>query len=225
MAYLGPGSAGHYVKMVHNGIEYAIMELIAETYDLMKRGFGLSDDEMHTVYAQWNQQELNSFLLEITANIFEKVDPTTGRRLIDVILDVARQKGTGMWTSQDAMELHVPVPSIDTAVEMRDLSVFENERKTANAELAGPTARYHQDRHASIPQLANALYMGMIIAFAQGFTQLRAASTAYQYDIHLDDVARIWRGGCIIRAELLQRILQIYQQQPALANLLLDAGL
>lgn len=225
VTYLGPGAAGHYVKMVHNGIEYAIMELIAETYDLMKRGFGLSDDELHTVYAQWNQTELNSFLLEITAHIFNKVDPVTGHRLIDVILDVARQKGTGMWASQDAMELHVPIPLIDTAVEMRDHSMFEKERQTASTLLTGPTGRYHEERHAAIPQIANALYLGIITAFAQGFAQLRAASNAYQYDLHLAEIAGIWRGGCIIRAALLQRIQQIFAEQPTLAHLMLDHGL
>lgn len=225
VAYLGPGSAGHYVKMVHNGIEYAIMELIAETYDMLKRGFGLNDDELHGVFQQWNRTDLNSFLLDITTRIFSKVDPVSGHRLIDVILDVARQKGTGMWASQDAMELHVPVPLMDTAVEMRDLSMFEEERQTASTLLTGPTGRYHEERHAEIPQLANALFLGIITAFAQGFAQLRSASMAYQYDLHLGDIARIWRGGCIIRAAFLQQIQHIYEQQPALQHLMLDPGL
>jgi 6-phosphogluconate dehydrogenase len=133
VAYLGPGSAGHFVKMVHNGIEYGVMQLIAETYDLMKRGLALTDDELHDVFSAWNNGELNGYLMEITNQIFSQVDETTGQRLIDEILDVAKQKGTGMWTSQSAMELQVPIPTIDLAVAMRDLSVFAKERERACA--------------------------------------------------------------------------------------------
>jgi 6-phosphogluconate dehydrogenase len=149
VTYLGPGSAGHYVKMVHNGIEYGLMQLIAESYDLMKRGLGLSDDELHDVYARWNETELNGFLIEITAQIFRQVDEKTGRRLVDVILDEARQKGTGKWTSQDGMELQAPTPTIDAAVAARDLSTYKTERETASRLLGGPSPSFQGERGAS----------------------------------------------------------------------------
>jgi 6-phosphogluconate dehydrogenase len=223
MTYLGPGSAGHYVKMVHNGIEYGLMQLIAEAYDLMKRGLGLTDDELHAVYNQWNHAELNGYLMEITANIFLHVDEQTGKRLIDVILDAAKQKGTGMWTSQDAMDLQVPVPTIDIAVAMRNLSAFESERVAASKALDGPTPAFQGDREGFLGRLRNALYTAMIITYAQGMAQLRSASQAYEYDLDLEAVARIWRGGCIIRAALLEDIRAAYRTQPDLANLLVDS--
>jgi 6-phosphogluconate dehydrogenase len=223
MTYLGPGSAGHYVKMVHNGIEYGLMQLIAEAYDLMKRGLGLTDDELHAVYNQWNHAELNGYLMEITANIFLHVDEQTGKRLIDVILDAAKQKGTGMWTSQDAMDLQVPVPTIDIAVAMRNLSAFESERVAASKALGGPTPAFQGDREGFLGRLRNALYTAMIITYAQGMAQLRSASQAYEYDLDLEAVARIWRGGCIIRAALLEDIRTAYRTQPDLANLLVDS--
>src|SRR5262249_38026863 len=157
VTYVGAGSAGHYVKMVHNGIEYGVMQLIAETYDLMKRGLGLGNDELRAVYQRWNQGELNSYLLEITAQIFLLVDKETGRRLIDVILDVARQKGTGKWTSQDALDLQVPVPTMDAAVMMRDLSGHESERAAARQMLPGPVAAFTGNREAFLGQLRQAL--------------------------------------------------------------------
>jgi len=225
VTYLGPGSAGHYVKMVHNGIEYGLMQLIADTYDLMKRGLGLNDDELHDVYAEWNSAELGGFLMEITAQIFLKEDAVTHRRLIDVILDVARQKGTGMWASQDAMDLHLPVPLIDTAVEMRDLSGFEGERKEAARLLSGPAGPSRGDRTTELARLHNAMYIGMVFAYAQGLAQMQAASNHYGYGYALAEIARIWRGGCIIRAAFLERIRQIYQAQPGLTRLFLDPGL
>jgi 6-phosphogluconate dehydrogenase len=225
VTYLGPGSAGHYVKMVHNGIEYGLMQLIAETYDLMKRGLGLNDDELHTVYARWTQQELNSYLLEITARIFLQVDEQTGKRLIDVILDEAKQKGTGMWTSQDAMELQVPLPTIDVAVAMRNLSAFEDERKAAGKVLIGPATKFQGDRQGFTEHLREALYAAMVVTYAQGMAQLRVASQAHEYDLKLEDVARIWRGGCIIRAALLEKIRAAYHNQPDLPNVLLDPEL
>ena len=161
VAWLGPGSAGHFVKMVHNGIEYAVMQLIAETYDLMKRGLGLNDDELHDVYSAWNTGELNSYLLEITSHIFAKQDEKTGKRLIDEILDVAKQTGTGMWTSQSAMELQVPIPTIDLAVAMRDLSVFAKERDEANRLLLRPIRRFEGDRNNFLNELRGALYAGI----------------------------------------------------------------
>jgi 6-phosphogluconate dehydrogenase len=225
VTYLGPASAGHYVKMVHNGIEYGFMQLIAETYDLMKRGLGFNDDQLHAVYKRWKQAELNSYLLEITADIFLQVDQKTGKRLIDVILDEAKQKGTGMWTSQDAMDLQVPVPNIDIAVAMRNLSAFEDERVEASRVLVGPKATFEVDMQEFIEKLGDALYAAMIITYAQGMAQLRRASSNYAYDLDLEAVARIWRGGCIIRAALLEEIRAAYRGQPELPNLLADTDL
>jgi 6-phosphogluconate dehydrogenase len=221
IAYLGPGSAGHFVKMVHNGIEYAVMQLLAETYDLMKRGLGLSDDELREVYDTWNQGELNGYLIEITSRIFGKVDERTGKRLIDEILDVAKQKGTGMWTSQSAMELQVPIPTIDLAVAMRDLSVFEKQRETAGEIFQRPIPPFAGDRKTFIDKIGNALHAAMIVVYAQGMAVLAAASDTYKYHLDLETVARIWRGGCIIRAVLLEDIRMAYRNQPGLPNLLL----
>ena len=221
VTYLGPGSAGHFVKMVHNGIEYAVMQLLAETYDLMKRGLGLRDDELRGVYDTWNQGELNGYLVEITGRIFNKIDETTGKRLIDEILDVAKQKGTGMWTSQSAMELQVPIPTIDLAVAMRDLSVLEEQRETAGEIFKRSIPAFGGDHKVFLDQLAHALYAGMIIAYAQGMAVLTAASDKYEYHLDLEAVARIWRGGCIIRAALLEDIRMAYRNQPFVPNLLL----
>jgi 6-phosphogluconate dehydrogenase len=211
--------------MVHNGIEYGLMQLIAESYDLMKRGLGLNDDEMHDIVNLWNQEELSGYLVEITADILTKRDEQTGQRLIDVILDKAKQKGTGMWSSQDAMELGVPVPTIDIAVAMRNLSALEEERRAASRVLQGPEPLFEGDLWDSVEQLRHALYAAMIMTYTQGLAQLRAASKRYEYDLDLEAVARIWRGGCIIRAALLERIRAAYQARPDLANLLLDPDL
>ena len=221
VAYLGPGSAGHFVKTVHNGIEYALMQLLAETYDLMKRGLGLSDDQLRDVYDRWNQGELNGYLVEITSRIFSKVDEKTGKRLIDEILDVGKQNGTGMWTSQSAMELQVPIPTIDLAVAMRDMSVLEKQRETAGEIFQRPIPALAGDREIFVDQLGHALHAGMIVAYAQGMAVLAAASDKYQYHLDLERVARIWRGGCIIRAALLEDIRMAYRNQPGLPNLLL----
>lgn len=225
VTYLGPGSAGHYVKMVHNGIEYGIMQQIAETYDLMKRGLGLNDDEIHEVYASWNQAELSAYLIEISAAIFKQVDKVTGKRLIDVILDEAKQKGTGMWTSQDAMDLQVPVPTIDIAVAMRNLSAIKTERQRANSQLGHALTPYTGERQAFIQHLRGALYAGILMTYAQGFSQLAAASREHAYGYKLDGVARIWRGGCIIRSALLEKIRAAFIKTPDLPNLLLDPEL
>jgi 6-phosphogluconate dehydrogenase len=225
VAYLGPGSAGHYVKMVHNGIEYGLMQLIAESYDLMKRGLRLNDDEMHDIYDLWNQEELNGYLVGITADIFGTKDEKTGKQLIDVILDEAKQKGTGMWTSEDAMELGVPVPTIDVAVAMRNLSAFEGERSTASRALTGPDPLFEGDLWDFVEQLRHGLYAAMIVTYAQGMAQLRVASDANNYGLDLETVARIWRGGCIIRAALLEKIRAAYMTNPDLPNLLLDPDL
>jgi 6-phosphogluconate dehydrogenase len=225
VTYLGPGSAGHFVKMVHNGIEYGVMQLLAETYDLMKRGLGLNDDELHEVYALWNKDELNGYLVEITSHIFSKQDEKTGKRLIDEILDVAKQKGTGMWTSQSAMELQVPIPTIDLAVAMRDLSVFEKEREQADAIYQQPIRRFTGDRDTFIKQLGRALYAGMVITYTQGMALLTVASGKYGYQFDLEAVARIWRRGCIIRAALLEDICAAFHSRRELPNLLLDPNL
>ena len=221
VAYLGPGSAGHFVKTVHNGIEYAMMQLLAETYDVMKRGLGMSDDQLRDVYDTWNQGELNGYLMEITSRIFGKVDERTGKRLVDEILDVAKQKGTGMWTSQSAMEMQVPIPTIDLAVAMRDMSMFEKQRATAGEIFQLPIPPFDGDHGIFVEQLGHALYAGMIITYAQGMAVLAAASDKYEYHLDLETVARIWRGGCIIRAALLEDIRLAYRNQPDLPNLLL----
>jgi 6-phosphogluconate dehydrogenase len=224
VTYLGPGSAGHYVKMVHNGIEYGLMQLISETYDLMKRGMGLSNEELADVYAGWNQGDSGSYLIEITSQILRRKDDQTGKPLVDLILGVARQKGTGQWTSQEALELKVPTPTIDIAVAMRDLSGRESVRQTACKTLLGPapTGRLSRDL---IKHVQNALHAATMIAFAQGMAQLQAASKAYSYNLNLEAIARIWRGGCIIRAALLEDIRAVYKSNPELPELMLDPGL
>ena len=222
VTWLGPGSAGHFVKMVHNGIEYAVMQLIAEAYDLMKRGVGLSDEELHGVFGAWNHGELNGYLMEITSHIFSRQDERTGTRLIDEILDVARQKGTGMWTSQSAMELQVPIPTIDVAVAMRDVSVFAKERERASEMYQRVMPRLTTDRDAFLTQLGHALYAAVVIAYAQGLALLVVASEKYTYHLDLEAVARIWRGGCIIRATLLEDICAAFHARPDLRNVLLD---
>ncbi len=220
--YLGPGSAGHYVKMVHNGIEYGLMQLIAESYDLMKRGFGLSDKELSVVFSNWNETELNSYLIEITSHILRKVDERTGKQLLDVILDEAVQNGTGMWTSQDAMDIKVPTPVIDAAVVARNLSAMKGEREAASKTLKVKTAHFEGDRNALLTQLKSAFYASMIITYAQGMDQIRVASQVYNYHINLEDVARIWRGGCIIRAALLEDIMVAFHKNLDLPSLLTD---
>jgi 6-phosphogluconate dehydrogenase len=222
VAWLGPNPAGHYVKMVHNGIEYALMRLIAETYDLMKRWLGLTDDELGDVFDDWNRGELTSYLVEITAQIFRRNDEKTGWRLIDLIRDEARQKGTGRWTSQDAMDLQVPLPTIDAAVAMRNLSTWKDEREAASKTFVRPIPIFSGNRDAFLRQLRDALYAATILTFAQAMAQLRKAFQAYAYDLSLETVARIWRGGCIIRAKLLEPIGAAFRAKPDLPNMLLD---
>jgi 6-phosphogluconate dehydrogenase len=225
IAYLGRGAAGHYVKMVHNGIEYGIMQLLAESYDLMKHGFGLNNDELHAVYNDWNRAELNAFLVEITADIFSQPDDKTSGRLIDSILDKAKQKGTGKWTSQDALDLGIPTPSIDVAVTGRYLSALKEERVAASQVLPKPEAEFDGSREEAVHQLRNAFYVAMVITYAQGMTLLQAASAEYNYNLDLERVARIWRGGCIIRSTLLEDFRLAYQAKPDLANLLIDPAI
>lgn len=233
VAHLGNGSAGHFVKMVHNGIEYALMQLIAETYHIMKMGLHLSNDECHHVYNSWNKSELNSYLLEITAEIFLKKDDRSNARLIDMILDVAKQNGTGKWTSQDAMDLQIPVPCIDAAVAARDLSSvvarLKSDRKIASKTLLGPQTKLEKkitaDSEWFLKTLRGAYYASSIIIFAQSMTLLQKASSTYNYKLNLETIARIWRGGCIIRAGLLDQIMDAYHSSPELSNLLIDPTL
>jgi 6-phosphogluconate dehydrogenase len=225
VTYLGPRSAGHYVKMVHNGIEYGIMQLLAETYDLLRHGLGLSNDELGNLFDKWNQAELNGYLVEITAQIFRKVDEKTGQKLVDVILDLARQKGTGMWTSQDALALQVPTPNIDVAVVMRNLTKLEDERTAISEKFGAYQEPFEGEQDKLIKQVGRSLYAAIIMTYAQGIAQLRSASQEYEYNLDLSAVARIWRGGCIIRSGLLESIRAAHTKQPHLLNLLLDETL
>jgi len=225
VTWIGPGSSGHFVKMVHNGIEYGIMQLIAETYDLMKRGLNLNDGEISAAFTSWDKGELNGYLMEITSHIFSKKDEKTGRPLIDEILDVARQNGTGLWTSQSAMELQVPTPTIDLAVAMRDMTVLAKEREQANAVYQRPPQPFTGERNPFITQLGRALLVAITTVYAQGMALLAAASVKYEYHLDLEAVARIWRGGCIIRAALLEDICAAFRARHDLPNLLLDPGL
>ncbi|MGU7774611.1 NADP-dependent phosphogluconate dehydrogenase [Burkholderia sp. MR1-5-21] len=223
VAYMGPDGAGHYVKMVHNGIEYGDMQLIAESYAVLKGVAGLSNDELGAVYTEWNQGELDSYLMEITSKIFGKKDDETGKHLVDVILDRAAQKGTGKWTSQNALDLGVPLPLITESVFARVLSSLKTERVAASKVLSGPSATpLAGDRAAFIEAVRRALYLSKVISYAQGFAQLRTASGEYGWNLDLGTIAKIFRAGCIIRARFLQKITDAYAKDPALANLLLD---
>jgi 6-phosphogluconate dehydrogenase len=222
VAYMGNNAAGHYVKMVHNGIEYGIMQMISEVYDFLKRGLALNNDEMHSIFKKWNEGELQSFLIEITAAIFPKVDDITNDRLIDVILDKAGSKGTGKWTSQEAFDLPVPLPTIDMAVAMRDISSYKNERVQAAAMYKPAIKSFAKNKEKIIAQLHDALFAATLISYAQGLAMLRKASVERQMDIPLKDVVKIWRGGCIIRSTLLEVFTAAYKKNPELSNILLD---
>lgn len=223
VAYMGPDGAGHYVKMVHNGIEYGDMQLIAESYSVLKDVAGLTNDELGAVYTEWNQGELDSYLMEITSKIFAKKDEETGKHLVDVILDRAAQKGTGKWTSQNALDLGVPLPLITESVFARVLSSLKTERVAASKILSGPAAApFDGDRAAFVEAVRRALYLSKVISYAQGFAQLRTASEEYGWNLDLGTIAKIFRAGCIIRARFLQKITDAYAKDPALANLLLD---
>jgi 6-phosphogluconate dehydrogenase len=220
--YMGPRGAGHYVKMVHNGIEYGDMQLIAETYDLLRRGLGLTAKELHDIFAEWNTGELKSYLIEITAAILAKVDDETGQPLVDVILDEAQQKGTGKWASQNALDVGAPIPTINAAVESRIISSLKPQRVDASRRLHGPSLEVHAERQTLIDAARDALFASKITSYAQGLGLLGIASDEYKYDLHLGDIAKIWRAGCIIRADLLNDIMAAYQRDPTLVNLLLD---
>ena len=222
VAYMGKWAAGHYVKMVHNGIEYAIMQLISEVYDILKRGVGLNNEELHEVFKNWNEGEMASFLLEITADIFTHKDPTTNRELVDVILDRAGAKGTGKWTSQNAMDLALPIPTIDMAVAMRDISVYKDERVNAARLYRNSLKRNTVDREKLIKALHDALYFATIVSYAQGFALLHKGSHELQMDVPIPDVVKIWRGGCIIRSAVLDHFYAVYKKDPELPNMLLS---
>jgi 6-phosphogluconate dehydrogenase len=218
--YVGPDGAGHYVKMVHNGIEYADMQLIAESYDLLRHGAGLEVGEIAEQFRAWNESELESFLIEISARVLAKTDEATGQPLVDVILDAAEQKGTGRWTAENALELGVPLTGITEAVFARTLSALKPEREAAAARLAGPSPAGKADR-ALADDLEHALYASKIVSYAQGFAQMAAASQAEGWHIDLGSMATIWRGGCIIRARFLDRIREAYDAESDLPNLML----
>ncbi|SFJ13732.1 6-phosphogluconate dehydrogenase [Paenibacillus sp. UNC496MF] len=221
--YIGEDGAGHYVKMVHNGIEYGDMQLIGEAYHLLKDVLGLSTSELHDIFTEWNKGELDSYLIEITADIFGKTDPETGKPMVDVILDSAGQKGTGKWTSQSALDLGVPLSIITESVFARFLSAMKEERVAASKLLGGPApVRFDGDREAFIESVRKALYASKIASYAQGFAQMRAASEAYDWNLNYGAIAMIFRGGCIIRARFLQNIKDAYDRDSELRNLLLD---
>jgi 6-phosphogluconate dehydrogenase len=221
--YIGPGGAGHYVKMVHNGIEYADIQLIAEAYDLLRSALSLGAGDLAKVFARWNEGELESYLIQITAEVLAKQDRTTGKPLVDVILDEAEQKGTGKWASQSALDLGIPVTAITEAVFARFLSALKADRQAASKLLAGPPPPVQGDERAAslVDDVRAALYASKMVAYAQGFEQMQAASREYGWDLKLGAIARIWRGGCIIRARFLNRITEAYAAQPDLKNLLL----
>jgi 6-phosphogluconate dehydrogenase len=225
VAHLGPGSAGTYVKMVHNGIEYALMQLIAESYHLMKQGLGLGNDDLREVFAGWSVSELRGYLIEIAARIFAKRDEETGGFLLDRILDEAQGKGTGKWTVQDAMDLGVPVPTIAAAVSMRDLSDLTDERSQAARLFAGPETAFAEEGEGFVTSLHKAMTMAILVSYAQGMALLYRASARYGYGLDLDEVARVWSGGCIIRSDLLGLVREAYGRSPGLANPLLDVVL
>ncbi len=221
VAYIGPRGAGHYVKMVHNGIEYGIMQAIAEAYDLLKRVGGASASDLHQAFSEWNGAELNSYLIQITAEIFARRDDVTGQPLVELILDEAQQKGTGKWTSQNALDLGVPTHTINAAVEARIISAHRDERLAASEVFPDPGERFAGDRAALFEDVRSALYSAVLCAYAQGFDLMQAASAEYGYNLDLAGIAKIWRGGCIIRAALLEDIRAAFGAQPDLPNLLL----
>jgi 6-phosphogluconate dehydrogenase len=218
-AHLGKGSAGHFVKMVHNGIEYGLMQLICETYDLMKRGLGMDHARMSETFSDWDNGELNSFLIEITTKILQKKDDKTDNFLVEMILDTAGQKGTGRWTSEVALEMGVPIPTIDSAVTMRQLSAMKADRVSMSSKYKSPNSDLGD---LKIEDLKKALYASFVISYAQGMSLLSVASEEKSYELRLEEIAKIWRGGCIIRAALLEDIRKAFSSNKTLSNLLFD---
>lgn len=222
VAYCGPGGAGHYVKMVHNGIEYGDMQLIAEAYDLMKNAAGLDHNQLTEVFTEWNKTEkLDSFLIEITSQIFPYIDEETSLPLVDLIVDAAGQKGTGRWTAVDALNLGVPIPTIVAAVNARIMSSYRDERIAASKEISGPSGKYEGDTKKFVNMVRDALYCSKICSYAQGMALLYKASNEFNYNLNLGEMARIWKGGCIIRARFLNKIKKAFDENPSLPNLLL----
>ena len=222
VTYVGPDGAGHFVKMVHNGIEYGDMQLIAEAYDMLHRAIGFQAAELKEIFAKWNETSLKSYLIEITSEIFRVSDPETGKPLVDMVLDKAGQKGTGKWTAQTALDLAVPVGTIAAAIEARVLSSLKDEREAASRVLQGPAAKFTGDRRQAADAIRDALYASKVCSYAQGMNLIRAGSEFFHWGIDLREMARIWKAGCIIRAELLNEIMRAYRQDPHLADLLLD---
>ena len=222
VALVGSGSAGHYVKTVHNGIEYAVMQLISEVYDIMRRGLDMTNAEIADVFDQWNAAELQGFLVQITTTVLRFQDERTGKDLVDLISDKAKQKGTGKWTSQDAMDLGTPIPTIDVAVAAREMSGLKDERVEASKILHNTTTSYPYQKAAAVADLRAALHTALLISYAQGLALLKEASKEYGYGTNLETVARIWRAGCIIRSRSLETIRAAYTANPDLANLLVD---
>ncbi|CAM3170980.1 NADP-dependent phosphogluconate dehydrogenase [Lactococcus hircilactis] len=222
VAYMGPNGAGHFVKMVHNGIEYGDMQLIAESYDLMKRVLGLSNEEIQATFEEWNKGELDSYLIEITKEVLKRKDDLGDGFIVDKILDRAGNKGTGKWTSQSALDLGVSLPLITESVFARFISAFKDEREKASKVLSGPQVPFTGDKKEAIEKIRKALYFSKIMSYAQGFAQLRRASEAYSWDLPFATIASIWRAGCIIRAQFLQKITDAFDKNAALENLLLD---
>ncbi|MFO7897735.1 MAG: NADP-dependent phosphogluconate dehydrogenase [Planctomycetota bacterium] len=221
-AYIGPDGAGHYVKMVHNGIEYADMQLISESYYIMKHALGMSEGEMHDVFETWNEGDLDSYLIQIATDILGTKDEETGEPILEVILDKAGQKGTGKWTSQSALDLGIPAPTIAEAVFARCISAIKAERVEASKQLSGPEPAFEGDRGEMVEAIHQALYASKICAYAQGFALMAEAQNEFGWDLHLGEIAMIWRGGCIIRAHFLHRIKEAFERDPDLKNLLLD---
>lgn len=222
-AYIGPDGAGHYVKMVHNGIEYGDMQMICEAYDLMQNVLGLTPAEMGKIFAEWNKGDLDSFLIEITADILKQVDPVTGKPFVDIVLDTAGQKGTGKWTSVNALDMGTPAPTVAEAVFARCLSAVKDERVAAEKILKGPDApAYTGDKVEMVEAIREALYASKICSYAQGFQLMAYAQEEYGWKLNFGEIAQIFRGGCIIRAAFLQKITEAFERNPDLANLLLD---
>ena len=225
VTYIGPGASGNYVKMVHNGIEYAIMQLISEAYEVMQKGLGLNGDQIHDLFKQWNEGRLQSFLIEITRDIFAYKEPGADHLLLNDIKDEARSKGTGKWTSQVALDLQLPITAIDTAVSMRDLSKFKSARTKASTLYKDGSLKITGDQQKAVAALEEALFFSTIIAYAQGMHLLTQTSKEFSYDLKLDKIARIWRGGCIIRSTFLEDIYQAYKKDGSLEHLLLDEAI
>ncbi|MCB2296564.1 NADP-dependent phosphogluconate dehydrogenase [Clostridium tagluense] len=222
-SYIGENGAGHYVKMVHNGIEYADMQLICEAYALLKGVAGLSNEQLHDVFKEWNKGELDSYLIEITSEIFAQKDDETGKHMVDIILDSAGQKGTGKWTSQSALDLGVPIPTITEAVFARCISALKDERVMASSILKGPDTLFEGDINEFIEAVRRALYASKICSYAQGFALMKAAAVEYNWDLKYGEIAKIFRGGCIIRAQFLNRISIAYENDANIKNLMLDS--